>query len=455
MKQRELYSQEAEQSVLGAIMLDGALIDDIACLLEPEDFYLINHQRIFSAMNSMAGQPIDAITISEEVDRTCNPGDEKSLDYIVQMIQGTPSTANVKAYARIVKERKTERDLFACGQEMQTLCMDNELSHQERLERSQVAFTALSSEKQASTQVSIKDSLRVVLDSVQNRFEGLEEGKQIKTGLSALDERIQGYRGGNLIIVAGRPGMAKTSVLMQMMKHAARHHGKAQVFSLEMPHKELTQRLVASCGKAHLGIIRNPKGAPQEFWSAFSAGTQVVNSLPIVIDDQGGLSIHELRSRARVEHRKGDLSIIGVDYLQLMKAKGKDNRHQEIGEITRGLKEMAKELDIPVIALSQLNRGVEGRPDKRPFLSDLRESGSIEEDADIIHLLYRDEYYDENTPLRGVLEIDTAKFRDGETGIDRVSFEGKYNLITDLDAAKYAQQQQEHESQGNKSGFQY
>jgi replicative DNA helicase len=455
MNQRELYSQEAEQSVLGAIMLDGSLIDDMSCQLETEDFFLINHQRIFSAMIAMAGKPIDAITISEEVDRTKQPGDDKSLDYIVQIIQSTPSTANIKSYARIVKERSRERGLFACGQEMQSLCLDTEISHQERLERSQIAFTALSSERQASTQVSIKDSLKGVIDSVQHRFDGLDEGSQIKTGLSALDERIQGYRGGNLIIVAGRPGMAKTSVLMHIMKHVAGHHGRAQIYSLEMPHKELTQRLIASCGKAHLELIRSPKGAPQEFWPCFSTGTLIVDSLNLGIDDQEGLSIHELRARARIEHRKNPLSIIGVDYLQLMKAKGKDNRHQEIGEITKGLKGLAKELDIPVIALSQLNRDVEKRPDKRPHLSDLRESGSIEEDADIIHLLYRDEYYNEDTDLRGVLEIDTAKFRDGETGTDRVSFEGKYNLITDLDAAMYAQQQSAHESSQKKSGFAY
>jgi replicative DNA helicase len=338
--------------------------------------------------------------------------------------------------------------------------MDNELSHQERLERSQIAFTALSSEKQASTQVDIKTSLITVLDSLDRRLNGQEDGMQIKTGLSDIDDRIQGFREGDLILVGARPSMGKTTYMTNIAKHVAQYHGKVMIFSLEMTHESLTQRLIACCGKANMGMLRDPKSASHDpsFWPKVSTGAQIVRELPIVIDDQGGLSLPQVCSRARREHRKSPIKMIMVDYIQKMNdgdRKNANNKNLEVGNISSGLKNLAKELGCPVVALSQLNRGLESRTDKRPNNSDLRDSGNLEQDADVIQFLYRDEIYDEGSSERGVLEVITSKFRDGEVGTDRLSFEGKYNLITDLDASKFAQQQQEHESQGKKSGFKY
>lgn len=451
---RHLYSQEAEQSVLGSILLNPSLIDDLACILQPEDFYYPQHQAIYQTMIGMNDRPIDVVTVSEEIDKDKDDSQSAGMDYLVEIAQSTPSTANVMAYAGIVKERKIERDLYTCGQNIQSLCLDRSIGHKERLERSQIAFTAISSERRPDTQISIQSSLKRVIEQLERRFEGLEDKNQIRTGYGAVDNRIQGYRGSDLIIVGGRPGMGKTTFGMGIAKHAAQQYGKVMVFSMEMPDEALTQRLIASCGKVDMNLIRNPRGAPDEFWSRLTAGTNIVKDLPIIIDDQGGLSITELQSRARREHRKSGIKLIMVDYIQLMndgKQSRAGNRHLEISAISKGLKNLAKELDCPVVALSQLNRELEKRGNKRPQPSDLRESGSLEEDADIIHFLYRDEIYNEDTTFKGTIEINTAKFKDGVTGTDYMAFEGKYNLIGDMNSERYEQQ----EAEQQKSGFDY
>ncbi len=451
---RHLYSQEAEQSVLGSILLNPALIDDLTSILQPEDFYYPQHQVIYQTMIGMSDRPIDVVTVSEEIDKDKSDSQSAGMDYLVEIVQSTPSTANVMAYAGIVKERKIERDLYSCGQDIQSLCLDRSLDHKEKLERSQIAFTAISSERRPDTQVSIQSSLKGVIEKLQHRFDGLEDKNHILTGYGELDKRIQGYRGGDLIIVGAAQSMGKTTFATGVAKHAAQKYGKTMIFSLEMPHEQLTQRLICCCGRVDMGIIRNPKGASNEFWSRLSTGTIIVKDLPIVIDDQGGLSITDLAARARREHRKSPVKLIIVDYIQLMNSGNKkhsDNRNLEIGTISMGLKNLAKELNCPVMALSQLNRDLKKRANKRPQTSDLRDSGSLEQDADIIHFLYRDEVYNEDSSYKGTIEIITAKFRDGVTGMDKLEFQGKYNLIIDMNSERYEQQ----EAEQKKSGFQY
>jgi len=440
MSERVLYSKEAEQSLIGSLMMNNKIVDDVICEIQAEDFYFPEHQEIYKAILGMNGKRFDQVILAER-----STSEMVSLDYLVEISKSTPSWNNAMIYAEKVKERKIERDLFDCGQEIQEICKDNSITHQQRVEASQIAFTATSSERQADTQVEIKKSLGIVLESLDRRLEGKEDLRNIKTGYKDLDERLGGYRPGNLIIVGSKPGMGKTTFATGVAKHSASNYGKTMIFSLEMPHVELTQRLIACCGRVGMDVLRDPKKATDSDWAKVAAGSSVIMQLPIIIDDQGGLSIVELAARARREHRKEPLKLIIIDYLQLMNSGNrnhKDNRNLEIGAISMGLKNLAKELDCPVIALSQLNRKVEERPNKRPIMPDLRDSGSIEQDADIIHFLYRDELYDEDSPNRGILEINTAKFRDGVIGTDYLCFQGRYNAIDDLVPGQQFQQEE-------------
>ncbi len=447
------HSKEAEQAVLGSVMLDDRILDDLTGTLEPSDFYYPQHQVIFKTMLGMTGQPIDVVTVSEVMEQH-NEGDRVGLDYLIDLADNTPSISNALTYAGIVAERSKERQLVSVGQMFSDLCQDRELTHDDRIQQAQIAFSALSSEKQPSTQVGMKASIEGVLDGLDRRFRGEDDNRQIKTGYSAIDDRIQGFRGGNLILVGARPGMGKTTYATGIAKHAAKHYGKVMIFSLEMPHHELTQRIIACHGSIHMDMIRNPKGLPDEFWPKLTNSVNGVKDLPIVIDDQGGLSVLELASRARRENRKEPIKLIIVDYIQLMNSGNRDhsgNRNLEVGAISMGLKNLAKELDCPVIALSQLNRSLESRQDKRPQPADLRDSGSLEQDADIIQFLYRDEIYNPQTDYKGALEINTAKFRDGCPGVDTTLFIGQYNQITDMDAAKYMQQQEQQNAKKEKT----
>lgn len=442
------HSHEAEQSVLGAVLIDAEVIDDITGCIEPHDFYYPHHRMIFATMLSMTGQPIDVVTLadaSEEID----------IDYLVSIAKNTPSSSNVEIYAKIVVERSKERQLMSVGQLFNELCNDPDLSHSDRIEQAQIAFAGLSSERQADTQINIKTAAEKVLEGIDNRFNGIEDGKQICTGLSTIDNRIQGFRSSDLILVGARPSMGKTTYMTNIAVHAARMYGTVMIFSLESPAEQLTERMFASIGRVHLDLIRNPKKSTRDesFWPKLTFAVNGIKDLPIIIDDQGGLSVYELKSRARRQHRKTPISMVMVDYIGKLNDGSKkmgDSRNSEIGNISAELKLLAKELECPVVALSQLNRSLENRPDKRPKNSDLRDSGSLEQDADIIQFLYRDEVYDEQTQFKGVLEVITAKFRDGAIGTDRVLFEGQYNSITDMDAAKFMQQQEEHQQSSSK-----
>ena len=414
------HSKDAEQSVLGAVLLDDKVLDDLSGLIEADYFYYPEHVRIFTAMQSMTGQAIDVVTLTDK-----DPAID--IDYLIELAESTPGVSNAVRYAGIVAERKKERDLLSVSYKFQEIVRDQDITHAERIEQAQTAFTALSSERRADTQVGIKSSLVAALAAFEDAFNGLGLDRNIKTGLESLDNRINGFRPGDLVVLAGRPAMGKTSLAMNMVRNAAQHHGKTMVFSLEMPHLQLSNRLISAAGSVSMDIMRNPALANAETWPKIQTATLAIMELPLVIDDQGGLSIMELSSRARREHRKGPLKMIMVDYLQLMTSGKSENRTQEISAISQGLKNLAKELDCPVVALSQLNRGLESRSDKRPMMSDLRESGAIEQDADIILFIYRDEVYYPDSECKGLAEIITAKFRDGATGTDFAAFRGEFN----------------------------
>jgi replicative DNA helicase len=435
------HSREAEQSVLGAVMLDQQILDDLIGKLEPSDFYYPQHQVIYQTMLGMNGQPIDVVTVSEVMEQH-NEGDRVDLDYLIDLASNTPSTANAMVYAGIVVERSKERQLMAVGQLFNELCHNRELTHEDRIEQAQSAFTALSSEKQPDTQVSLDRSMDAALEAMEHAFELGADPNHIRSGILKVDNRIMGFRPGNLVVIGARPGMGKTTWGLQIIRHCVQHHGKAMVFSLEMPHRELSNRMISAVGSVNMDFIRNPNPKRDE-WDGVRVGVVSMKGKPLVIDDQGGLSVAELSSRARREHRKAPLKAIMIDYIQLMNAGKSENRAQEVTKITQGLKNLAKELDCVVIAISQLSRAVESRPgDNRPINSDLRESGSVEQDADIIQFLYRDSYYDEGSSMGSITEIITSKFRDGQPGTDHVDFQGQYNRFVDCDYQKIAQQQE-------------
>lgn len=442
---RKLYSLEAEQNVLGAILIAPECLDDVQSLMPIEALYHQEHRDIYRAMLDVkaAGRPVDLFTVTEELEKATG---DQHVFYLGDIHQNTPSAANVMAYAEVVMDRMKERDLFGAGQEIRDLFEDTALTTDELVASAQACMTRLVTEQRAATRIEMSASLKQVIDSLDNRYHGLEDNNHIRTGFADIDKRIGGYRPADLIIVAGRPAMGKTTYAMNVVLHCARHYGKAQVFSMEMPHDQLTERLICAAGGAEMDHMRNPQQAPDSFWPSVSVGTQLLRDLPIVIDDQGALSIDELASRARLEHRKSPIKLIMVDYLQLMTIgrRKAENRNGEITVISQGLKALAKELQCPVIALSQLNRNLENRPNKRPVNSDLRESGAIEQDADIIQFLYRDEVYNEDSPDRGTAEIITPKFRGGQIGTDRLIFEGKFNRFRDIDMAKYQAQQEAH-----------
>lgn len=438
------HSHEAEQSVLGAILIDSDVMDDITGKIEPSDFYYPQHRAIFQTMLSMTGQPIDVVTLSDA-------SEEIDIDYLVILASNTPNSSRALTYAGIVVERSKERQLITVGHLFSDLCHDRELSHTDRIEQAQIAFNGLSSETKPDTQRDIKQLLEASLDSIDARFNGNEDLSHVKTGLTDVDNRIGGFRPADLILVGSRPSMGKTTYMTNVAKYAALRHGTTMIFSLEMPGESLTDRMLASTGGIPMDLIRNPKKSnlDETFWPKLTTAVSQMKSLPLVIDDQGGISVYELKSRARRQHRKTPLKMVMIDYLQLLSDGGKskaDNRNGEISTISRELKFLAKELNCPVVALSQLNRNLESRQDKRPKNADLRDSGSLEQDADIIQFLYRDEVYDEQSQFKGVLEIITSKFREGEIGTDRVIFDGRCNRIMDMDAAKYIQQQEQHQA---------
>jgi len=437
-KYRKLYSQEAEQSILGAVLIDNKVFDELT--IPADAFYFPQHKEAYETIASMlsSNQPVDVITLAEA-------NENLDLSLLVDIQQSTPSTANVKNYEKAVIDKHKERELLAFVKQTEGLINEPGLTTQERLEQAQIAFTALSSEKQPNTQVSIEQSMTAALEAMEHALELGADPNHIRTGLLKVDNRIMGFRPGNLVVIGARPGMGKTTWGLQIIRHCVQHHGKAMIFSLEMPHRELSNRMISAVGSVPMDFIRNPDKQRDE-WSGVSAGVIGMKGKPLVIDDQGGLSVSELSSRARREHRKAPIKAIMIDFIQLLNAGKSENRVQEVTKITQGLKNLAKELDCVVIAISQLSRAVETRTgDNRPINSDLRESGSVEQDADIIQFLYRDSYYDEDSTMGNITEIITSKFRDGQPGTDHVDFQGQYNRFVDCDYKKIAEDQEKPE----------
>lgn len=418
------HSIEMEQSVLGALMLKNDAFD-VIMNLRAEHFYRYEHRVIFDAIAKLivSNRPADVMTVYEALGASGKLDQTGGLKYLNSIVDSTPGAANIARYAQIVIDRAKMRQLICAADEVAAQVFHrNGKTVDELIAFAQEKFEPLSEDRAEGPQF-LGPSLTRVVERLDREYHG-EEPMAISTGLKDLDFKLGGgVNGGDLIILAGRPSMGKTALAMEIGEHVAIEYGlPVAVFSLEMPTDQLTRRALARHGNLPLQILRNGSRMSDAEWPKLTHAVQIVSELPLAIDDSAGLTLADIASRSRSLKRKHGLKMIIVDYLQLMTG-GPDERHDlRIGSYSAGLKALAKQLDVPVIALSQLNRALEQRPNKRPIVADLRDSGAIEQDADTILFLYRDEVYNEDSPDKGVAEINIAKQRNGPTGTAYTAF---------------------------------
>lgn len=432
------HSIEAEQSVLGGLMLDNQTWDVVADTLIDQDFYRHDHQLLFRAMQKLmqSSQPLDVITLSESLAEVNNLEAVGGLGYLGDLVRNTPSASNIGAYAEIVRERSVLRQLIGVAREISDNAFDTGgRSSSEVLDDSERrVFEIAESRPNSVGPGPINPILTRAIERIDELYHSDSAITGLSSGFSDLDKMTAGLQPSDLIIVAGRPSMGKTTFAMNVVEHAVISGEKPViVFSMEMPGESLIMRMLSSLGRIDQTKIRTGQ-LDDDDWPRLTSAVSLLKDKPLFIDDSPSMSPNEVRSRARrIAREHGQLGLIMVDYLQLMQVKEKsENRVGEISEISRSLKALAKELNVPVMALSQLNRSLEQRPNKRPIMSDLRESGSIEQDADVIAFIYRDEVYNDDSPDKGVAEIIISKQRNGPIGMRKLAFIGKFTKFEDL-----------------------
>ncbi|MGI9200024.1 MAG: replicative DNA helicase [Woeseiaceae bacterium] len=425
-------SIEAEQSLLGGLMLDHKSWDKVADVVTAADFYRKDHRLIFEAIATLAesANPSDVVTVSEWLDNADRLAEAGGLEYLATLANETPGAANARSYAKILRERSMLRSLITAGNEISGAAFATEgrsaaeiVDDAERL----VFEIAESGARGKSGFKPLKEILPDAVDRIDLLHQSDGDITGISTGYTEFDKLTAGLQPGDLIIIAGRPSMGKTTLAVNIAENAAiGSKVPTAIYSMEMPAQQLAFRMISSLGRVDQTHLRTGR-FPDEDWSRINTAVQLMSEAPIFIDDTAGLSPTEIRARARRLQREHGLGLIVIDYLQLMAVPGNtENRATEISEISRSLKALAKELSVPVIALSQLNRSVEQRTDKRPVMSDLRESGAIEQDADMIAFIYREEVYNQDTPRKGIADIAVAKQRNGPIGDFPLTFVGRY-----------------------------
>ena len=427
------HSIEAEQSVIGGLLLENEALDKIADILNAEDFYQFDHKTVFQHIAKLIerNRPADIVTVAESLESTAELSTIGGIAYLASLAQNTPTAANIRRYAEIVRERAIMRKLVTVGSGIaESAYSPNGRDAQQLLDEAEAKIFQIAEGGQRTSQgfQDIKELLPQVAERIDMLFsrDNPSDVTGIPTGFSDLDSMTSGFQGGDLIIVAGRPSMGKTAFSLNIAENVALDTGlPVAVFSMEMASTQLAMRMIGSVGRLDQHRMRTGR-LEDEDWEKLTTALGKLNEAPIFIDEGAGLSSFDVRARARRLHRQcGKLGLIVIDYLQLMSApagKQGENRATEISEISRSLKALAKELDCPVVALSQLNRSVEQRPDKRPVMSDLRESGAIEQDADLILFIYRDEVYNPDSEDKGTAEIIVGKQRNGPIGRVRLTF---------------------------------
>lgn len=442
------HSIEAEQSVIGGLLLENEALDKIADILSAQDFYQHDHKTIFQHISKLIehNRPADIVTVAESLESTAELSSVGGIAYLGALAQNTPTAANIRRYAEIVRERAVMRKLVVVGSDIADSAYNpNGRDAQQLLDEAEAKIFQIAEGGQRSSQgfQDIKELLPQVAERIDMLFsrDNQSDVTGIPTGFSDLDSMTSGFQGGDLIIVAGRPSMGKTAFSLNIAENVALDTGlPVAVFSMEMASTQLAMRMIGSVGRLDQHRMRTGR-LEDEDWEKLTTALGRLNEAPIFIDEGAGLSSFDVRARARRLHRQtGKLGLIVVDYLQLMAApagKQGENRATEISEISRSLKALAKELDVPVVALSQLNRSVEQRPDKRPVMSDLRESGAIEQDADLILFIYRDEVYNPDSVDKGTAEIIIGKQRNGPIGRVRLTFIGEHTRFENFANAGY------------------
>ena len=430
------HSIEAEQSVLGGLMLDAEAWDKVSEAVVREDFYSRSHRLVFDAMAKLveSGQPLDLVTVTEQLEVEHQLDDAGGFAYISEITKNTPSAGNIVSYAEIVRERAVVREMIRVAHDIADAGYNPEGRNSgELLDLAETKVFKIAEQRADANEgpEGIKSILEKTVDKIEELYNNPHNGVTgVSSGFSDLDNMTAGFQSGDLIIVAARPSMGKTTFAMNLCEQAALHEGKpVLIFSLEMPSEQIMMRMLASLGRVDQTKIRTGRLDDDDWARVSSTMGIMLEQGKMYIDDSSGLTPTEVRSRARrIAREYGGLSMIMVDYLQLMQVPAlSDNRTLEIAEISRSLKALAKELEIPVIALSQLNRSLEQRADKRPVNSDLRESGSIEQDADLIMFIYRDEVYNDSSEDKGTAEIIIGKQRNGPIGRVRLTFQGQFS----------------------------
>lgn len=426
------HSIEGEQAVLGGLLLSPRAFDQVADVVTEADFYREDHRLIFRAISELSnkGRPCDAVTVTEWFESHGVVDQVDGGAYVSQLASTTPSAANVRAYAEIVREKSVLRQLIDVGAEITSDAFSSDgRDSRELLEVAEQKVFAIADQgmRSGSTFIPIQQAIKISIEKLQELAEHEGDITGIPTGFRDFDEKTAGLQDSDLIIVAGRPSMGKTTLAMNIAESAAiKHEVPVAIFSMEMSAEQLVRRMFSSLGQIDQNKLRNGKLDDLD-WPKLTSAMNLLHKSRIFIDETPSLSPAELRARARRLKREHDIGLIVVDYLQLMAVPGtRENRATEIAEISRSLKAIAKELHLPVIALSQLNRALEQRPNRRPVMADLRESGSIEQDADLIVFIYREEVYNQDTPEKGKAEIIIGKHRNGPTGTVVLTFQGHW-----------------------------
>lgn len=431
-ERRMPFSLEAEQSLLGSILIDPVCLDDIAPLLSAEDFYMPEHSEIYSAMQSMylKSKNIDVVTLIEELVQSGTYDEAGGREYLKLIAEAVPAAVNAKDYAKIVRDKAVLRQLIAAGEDIAESAYAGDDDAESLVEYAESKIFRIAEGRENKNFIHIRDALLQVYERLTKLSENPDELRGTPTGYADLDNVIVGMSNSDLVLIGARPGMGKTSFAMNIAVSAALKTGKAVcVFSLEMSAEQLANRMLSS--EAQVDSYKLRSGQLEESdWEAVAYASSRLSEMDILIDDTPGITVTGMKSKLR---RVKNLGLVVIDYLQLMQGdRRNDNRVQEVGEISRGLKLLAKELNVPVITCAQLSRGPESRTDKRPMLSDLRDSGAIEQDADVVMFLYRDEYYNEDSGSQSVAEVIVAKNRHGSVDRVKLGWIGQYTKFTNL-----------------------
>ena len=413
-------SLEAEQSVIGSMIMDQDAIVTAMEILLQEDFYHKQYGILFDAMIELysSGQPVDLVTLQNKLKEKDVPQEVSSLEFVGELVRAVPTSANVKYYCNIVKENSMKRKLIRVTEEIENECYAGKESLESVLDKTEHDIFALLSSRTGGDYVPIRQVVMNALEKIEKASQQDGNVTGIPTGFIDLDYRTAGLQPSDLVLIAARPSMGKTAFVLNIAQYVAFHENMCTaIFSLEMSKEQLVNRLFSLESRVDAQALRTGNLSDAD-WAKLVEGAGIIGDSELIIDDTPGISISEMRSKCRKYKLEHDLKLIIIDYLQLMSGSGRstDSRQQEISDISRSLKALARELNVPVLALSQLSRAVEQRPDHRPMLSDLRESGAIEQDADVVMFIYRDDYYNKDTELKGISEIIIAKQRNGPIG---------------------------------------